>query len=104
MTVAAAMIGVCVGWTVLLLPVVLGIVALQQMSAAAGVGCGLALLASAVVIGIQVGTARHLRIPAAFGLIYALGYTVAACLACRSALAHLNGRVTWKGRTYQLKA
>jgi chlorobactene glucosyltransferase len=104
MTVAAAMIGVCVGWTVLLLPVVLGIVALQQMSAAAGVGCGLALLASAVVIGIQVGTACHLRIPAAFGLIYALGYTVAACLAWRSALAHLYGRVTWKGRTYQLRA
>jgi chlorobactene glucosyltransferase len=104
MTIAAAMIGIFVGWMVLLMPIVLGIVALQQMSTAAGVGSGLALLASAVVIGIQIGTARHFRIAAPFGLIYVLGYTVAACLACRSALAHLNGRVTWKGRTYQLKA
>jgi chlorobactene glucosyltransferase len=104
MTVAAALIGVFVGWTTLLLPIVLGVLALQRMSTAAGIGCGLALLGSAVVIGIQIGTARHFRIPAAFGLIYALGYTVAACLACRSALAHLNGRVTWKGRTYQLRA
>jgi chlorobactene glucosyltransferase len=104
MTIAAAVIGVVVGWTALLLPIVLGIVALKELSTAAAVGCGLALLASAVVIRIQIGTARHFRIPAAFGLICALGYTVAACLACRSALAHFNGRVTWKGRTYQLRA
>jgi chlorobactene glucosyltransferase len=104
LTIAAGIAGFVVGWTALFLPIVLGAIFLSKFSMVSGVGCGLALLASAVVIGIQIGTARHFRIPAAFGLIYALGYTVAACLACRSALAHLNGRVTWKGRTYQLKA
>ncbi len=103
MTVAAATLVVIVGWAALLLPMALGAILFRQFSTVTCIGLGLALLASAIVIGIQIGTARHFRIPAAFGLIYALGYTVAACLACRSALAHLNGRVTWKGRTYQLK-
>jgi chlorobactene glucosyltransferase len=104
LTLAAASIGVVVGWTALLLPMAFGMILVGQFSTATCIGCGLALLALAVVIGIQIGTARHFRIPAVFGLIYPLGYTVAACLACCSALAHLNGRVTWKGRTYQLKA
>jgi chlorobactene glucosyltransferase len=103
LTLAAALLGVVVGWTALLLPMAFGIILVGQFSTTTCIGGGLALLALAVVIGIQIGTARHFRIPAAFGLIYPLGYTVAACLACRSALAHLNGRVTWKGRTYQLK-
>lgn len=104
LTLAAAVAGIFVGWTALLLPMALGAVLMGQFSLATCAGCGLALSASAVVIGIQIGTAHYFRIPAAFGLIYTLGYTVAACLACRSALAHLNGRVTWKGRTYQLRA
>lgn len=99
MVAAAALV---VGWTALLLPIALGAAVLNEPSPAAAIGGVLALLGSAVVIGIQLSTARHFRMPAAFGLTFALGYTVAACLACNSVLAHFKGRVTWKGRTYRL--
>jgi hypothetical protein len=58
---------------------------------------------SAVVVAVQLGATRHFRLPAVFGLLLGFGYTVAACLACRSVLLHLDGRVTWKGRTYELR-
>ena len=76
--------------------------ALDEPSSADVIGAALALLGSVVVIVIQCATARHFRIPAAFGLIFALGYTAVACLACNGVLVRLSGRVTWKGRTYQL--
>lgn len=103
LTLAAAVLGVVVGWTALMLPIALGVILFYQFSLMTSGAFGLVLIASAVVLGIQIGTARHFRIPAAFGLIFPLGYIVAACLACRSAAAHFSGRVTWKGRTYQLK-
>jgi chlorobactene glucosyltransferase len=101
-TLAAAAAGLIVGWTTLLLPILLGAAMLEHPSAQAAVGVGLALFGSAVVVGIHLGTARHFRIPPAYALLFALGYTIAACLAWYSVLAYLDGRVTWKGRTYQL--
>jgi hypothetical protein len=55
-----------------------------------------------VVIGIQCATARHFRIPAVFGLIFALGYIAVACLAVNGVLVRVSGRAKWKGRIYQL--
>jgi chlorobactene glucosyltransferase len=101
-TLIAAAAGLVVGWTALLLPITVGRATLRDPSAGAAIGLGLALFGSAVVAAIHLGTARHFRIPAAYGLLFALGYTVAACLAFYSVLAQLDGRVTWKGRTYQL--
>jgi chlorobactene glucosyltransferase len=99
-TMAAAVIGAVVGWVALLLPVAIGASCLHDPSATAWIGLALALFGSAIVIGVQIGTARHFRIPAAFGLLFAFGYTLAALLACRSLFLRLGGRVTWKGRTY----
>jgi hypothetical protein len=101
-TLAAAFSAFVVGWTALLLPLAVAGAAAAEPSAAAAIGGLLAIFGSAVVIGVQCGTARHFRIPAAFGLILALGYTVALCLACHSVLVQLSGQVTWKGRTYKL--
>jgi hypothetical protein len=64
-TLAAAAAGLIVGWTTLLLPILLGAAMLEHPSAQAAVGVGLALFGSAVVVGIHLGTARHLRIPPA---------------------------------------
>jgi chlorobactene glucosyltransferase len=101
-TMAAAFAAFVVGWTALLLPLAVAVTAAADPSRAAAIGGILTALGSAVVIGLQCGAARHFRVPATFGLIFALGYTVAMCLACHSVLMQLNGRVTWKGRTYQL--
>jgi len=101
-TVAAAAAAFVAGWTAVLLPIATISTAFFDVSAAAIAGAALAFVGLAIVVGIHIGTARHFRIPAAFGLCFPLGYTMAACLAWRSVLLHYNGRVTWKGRTYRL--
>ena len=101
-TMAVGAAAFAIGWTSLLAPPAIIFAAIREPSPAAVAGTALAMLGSAVVIGIQCATARHFRIPAAFGLIFALGYSAAACLACNGVLLSLNGRVTWKQRTYQL--
>lgn len=101
-TLIAGLTALVFGWTTLLLPAVLAAAAFSAPSPAAVSGAVLAVLGSVAVIAIQIGTARHFRIPAVFGVLFALGYTAAACLACHSVVAHLKGRVTWKGRSYRL--
>ncbi len=101
-TLAAGAAAFAFGWTSLLAPPAIFIAALAESTPAAIAGAALALLGSAVVIGIQCATARHFRIPAAFGLIFAVGYSAVACLACNGVLVSLHGRVTWKERTYQM--
>jgi chlorobactene glucosyltransferase len=102
-TLIAAAAALVFGWSALLLPIGICVAALTNPSPDAVVGAALALLGSAVVIGIQFGTAAHFRIPPFFGLSFPLGYTAAACLALHSVFVHVKGRVSWKGRTYQLR-
>jgi chlorobactene glucosyltransferase len=101
-TLAVALAAFIVGWTALLLPLAVSFTAVAEPSRAAAIGGVLAAFGSVVVIAVQCGTARHFRLSVVFGLIFALGYTVAVCLACHSVLVQLSGQVTWKGRTYQL--
>lgn len=101
-TLAAAAVALVFGWATLLLPPGLAVLAVADPSPPALIGCLLAFSGSALTLAIQLGTARHFRIPAVFGLIFVLGYTLAAALACHSVLARLGGRVAWKGRTYRL--
>ena len=102
-TLAAAAAGLAVGWATLFLPVAVALALLRHPSPEAAIGGALALLGSAIVIAVQLGTARHFRIPVGFGLLFGLGYTIAAVLACRSILVRLDGRVRWKGRVYDLR-
>jgi chlorobactene glucosyltransferase len=99
-TLLAALAGFMVGWAALLAPLAIGAAAWWQPSAAAAVGTALALAGSAAVIAIQIGTARHFRIPALYGLLFACGYTLAVGLATHGILQRLGGRTRWKGRTY----
>jgi chlorobactene glucosyltransferase len=101
-TLAAAIGAALFGWGTLLVPAVAGVAFAADPGAAPAAGLGLAVLGSSVVTGVHIAMARHFRIPAAYGLLLVLGYTIAACLACYSVLAHIDGRVTWKGRTYRL--
>jgi hypothetical protein len=102
-TVAAATAGMVIGWAALLLPILAALSAAQEPSTAAAIGTALAILGSAAVIGIQIGTARHFRIPPVFGLLFPLAYTAVAALAWHSFALRRAGRVTWKGRTYALQ-
>ncbi|MBO0737627.1 MAG: glycosyltransferase [Alphaproteobacteria bacterium] len=101
-TLTAAGVAFVFGWTVLLLPIVIFLAALKHPSPESVVAGALALSGSAAVVGIHAGTASHFRLPAAFGLSFPLGYTLAACLAVHGVVLHVRGRITWKGRTYRL--
>src|SRR5439155_8365218 len=101
-TVAAATAGMAIGWAAILLPALAVISAAHEPSTAAAIGAGFAVLGSAAVIGIQIGTARHFRIPLVFGLLFPFAYTAIAALAWHSFTLRRAGRVTWKGRTYAL--
>jgi len=102
-TVAAATAAMAIGWGAILIPVLTALSAVDEPSAAAVAGAVLAVLASAALAGIQIGTAGYFRIPPVFGLLFAGAYTAVAALAWRSFALRRAGHVTWKGRTYALQ-
>jgi hypothetical protein len=67
------------------------------------IGLGLMSSGSVVALGVQLNTARHFRIPAVYGLLMPLGYTMAALLVCHGLRLRLSGRIGWKGRRYDLR-
>ena len=101
-TLTAALSTLVFAWTALLLPVATLSAVFAAPSLAAVTGAILAVFGTLIVAGVHFGTARHFRIPVVFSLTFTLGYTVVACLACHGVITQLTGRVTWKGRTYQL--
>ncbi|HLI10843.1 MAG TPA: glycosyltransferase family 2 protein [Alphaproteobacteria bacterium] len=101
-TLAVAALGAIVGWTALLLPLALGVDALATTSRLSLLAFALSFLGSAIVLGVQIGTIRHFRLPAFIALLLPLGYTMAAALAWRSVVLRRSGRVTWKGRKYEV--
>ena len=68
----------------------------------AGSGSRLAVAGSAIVVGVQLGTARHFRIPAIFGILLPCGYTAAFLLACHSLLLRRGGRGDLEGTEIRL--
>jgi chlorobactene glucosyltransferase len=102
-TAAAATAAMAIGWAAILVPALTAIVMTQEPSAAGFIGLALAALGSAAVLGIQIGTARHFRVPVAFALIFPVAYSAVAALAWHSVALRRAGHITWKGRTYALQ-
>jgi chlorobactene glucosyltransferase len=95
-TLLVAAAGLFVGWATVLLPLGLALVALHDRSAWPALL--LALAGSGVVIGVEIGTARHFRVPLWQVALFPAGFTLAAALAWRSVWLRRRGRATWKGR------
>jgi chlorobactene glucosyltransferase len=102
-TIAAATAAMMIGCAAIVVPLLTAIAAMQEPSPAALIGVALAVLGSAAVIGIQIGTTRHFRVPIGFALMFPLAYTAVAALAWHSAALRRAGHITWKGRTYSLQ-
>ncbi|HEX6443216.1 MAG TPA: glycosyltransferase [Stellaceae bacterium] len=101
-TLGAASLALAIGWAALLLPLLTVCIAIEQPWLAPILGAAFALLGTFAVLGIQIGTARHFRLPAAYGLLFPFAYTAVAALAWHSVGLRREGRVTWKGRTYEI--
>ena len=102
-TVAAATAALVIGWAAVLMPLLAVLAAIHRPSAATLAGAALALLGSATIVGVQIGTARYFRISPLFGLLFPVAYNAIAALAWRSFALRRAGRVTWKGRTYAIE-
>ncbi|MBN9563866.1 MAG: glycosyltransferase [Alphaproteobacteria bacterium] len=97
-TVLVAAAGLLVGWATFLLPLGLALVALHDETVWLGMALALALAGSGVVVGVEIGTARHLRVPPWQVALFPAGFTLAAVLAWRSVRLRRRGGATWKGR------
>jgi len=96
-TVVAAFLAVLLAWAAIAIPV------LDAASCAAGGSCSafaVALTGSAAILALHLAGTRHFRIPLWYGFLFPLGYTIGALMALDSVRRRMQGRVSWKGRTY----
>jgi chlorobactene glucosyltransferase len=99
--VSICVLGVPLAWAVIGLPLLL----LAHLQASSSVShlvvLGLAILASLAVVVLHFVGARYLDIPGWCGLLFPVGYTLAAILALDGLLRRCLGQIRWKGRSYR---
>jgi chlorobactene glucosyltransferase len=96
-TVAIAFVAVLLAWATLAIPLV------DAATCAASGSCSalfVALAGSAAILALHLAGARHFRIPFWYGFLFPIGYTIGAVMAFDSVRRRMQGRVSWKGRTY----
>jgi chlorobactene glucosyltransferase len=100
-TLALAAAGLLLGWAVPWIPIAAAIHLANAGSGAAVLACLLAGCGSLALLGMQIGTLRHLRAAWWHALLLPIAYTVAAALACHAVWKRWRGCVAWKGRIYE---
>ena len=97
-TLGAAALALALGWASVLVP--LWAAGCWQAGTAGVAAPAVALVGSLALLGTHLAGARHFRIPPWYGLLFPLGYTLAAGVALYAVLCHARGAVVWKGRVY----
>ena len=100
-TAATAIAAVTLAWAALLVPL-FDAVGCARGSSDACFALAPALTASVMAFGLHLAGAIHFGIPIWYGLLFPLGYSAGALLAFDSLLWRLTGRVSWKGRIYEV--
>jgi chlorobactene glucosyltransferase len=96
-TAAIALVAVLLAWATIAIPLV------DAANCAASGSCSALVVASAgsaAILALHLAGARHFRIPLWYGFLFPLGYTIGALMALDSVRRRMQGRVSWKGRTY----
>jgi chlorobactene glucosyltransferase len=96
-TVAIAFAAVLLAWATLAIPLV------DAASCAGSGSCSALIVASAgsaAILALHLAGTRHFRIPFWYGFLFPIGYTIGALMALDSVRRRMQGRVSWKGRTY----
>jgi chlorobactene glucosyltransferase len=93
--------GLLMAWATFMVPAWLALMLLRStlspVSLAAFVA---ATLASLAITMMHVAAARYFAIPPGYGLLFPVGYTLAAFLAMYGIAERRRGRIAWKGRQY----
>ncbi|HTW52517.1 MAG TPA: glycosyltransferase family 2 protein [Stellaceae bacterium] len=101
-SVAAASAAALIAWAALLLPLGAALRAADP-SGSSLAALALCLCGSLALFAMQLGAVRHSRAPAAYALLFPAAYGAIAALAWTSLALRWAGRVTWKGRTYEIE-
>jgi chlorobactene glucosyltransferase len=64
------------------------------------VALGLALPAALAALGFHIAGALYLGVPAWYGLLFPLAYSIGAIMVVDAVRLRATGRVPWKGRVY----
>jgi chlorobactene glucosyltransferase len=102
-TAVVVALGFVLPWSSILVPLALALIVAEAPSPSPVLEAALALaaLASLAMLCMHIAAARYFAVPAWYGLLFPLGYTLAAVLAVDGLIARRRGRVAWKGRIYQ---
>lgn len=103
-TAVIAAVAPVLAWTVPALPAAVALDVAGAPSLLAMAALAVAVAASLAMVALHIAAARHFAIPLWYGLLFPLGYTLAAMLAAEGIAARRQGRVAWKGRLYRTAA
>ena len=103
-TAIIAALGPVLAWSALALPAALALSLPAAPSLPALAAPAVAAAASLALVGLHIAAARYFAIPLWYGLLFPVGYTLAALLAAEGIAARRRGRVAWKGRLYPTAA
>lgn len=101
---AAAVLAAPLSWAAAVVPAVLAVCVVRNPSPAALVSLIAASLASLAMVGLHVEGARFLGVPRWCGLLFPVGYSMAALIAADGLRQHWRGAAVWKGRRYSTRA
>ncbi|HEX7969618.1 MAG TPA: glycosyltransferase family 2 protein, partial [Stellaceae bacterium] len=100
-TAIVAALGLLLAWAAVAIPAALALTLLPAGPSPLGAAAvGIAVLASLAVTGMHIAASRYFAIPCWYGVLFPIGYTLAALLAMDGISARRHGRIAWKGRIY----
>lgn len=101
---AAAVLAAPLSWATAVVPAVLAVSCAGHPGAAVLASLIAASLASLAMLGLHVEGARFLGVPRWCGLLFPVGYTMAALIAADGLRQHWRGATVWKGRRYSTRS
>jgi hypothetical protein len=102
-TLAAAAGGLIAALAIPLVPAAAIVAAIADPSTPNLLGLGLAVIASLTVIALHAGALRRFEAPLWYVLLLPVGLMLASAIAVHSVILRSLGRVTWKGRQYEIQ-
>lgn len=101
---AAAVLAAPLSWAALIVPVFVAASFAQHPGPGTLASLIAASLASLAILGLHVEGARFLGVPRWCGLLFPVGYTMAALIAADGLRRHWRGTTVWKGRRYSTRS
>ena len=100
-TAVVAGLGLLLAWAAVVVPAALALTLPPAGPSPLGAAAvGIAVLASLAVTGMHIAASRYFAIPCWYGVLFPIGYTLAALLAIDGIRLRRHGRIAWKGRIY----